>query len=78
MTGAVAVLRNGVNNVAGKAPPLAGGGDCASIYCNGDTFGGACRSLGRYLFAQITAQLRRGPALPIGQDAGAEPTSTDP
>jgi outer membrane receptor protein involved in Fe transport len=69
LTGAVAVGRNvtlrlGVNNVADKAPPLVVGGDCGSIYCNGNTFGGTYRSLGRYLFAQITAQLGREPAPP--------------
>ena len=69
LTGAVAVGRNvslrlGVNNVADKAPPLAVGGDCGSIYCNGNTFGGTYRSLGRYLFAQVTAQLGSGSAPP--------------
>ena len=69
LTGAVAVGRNvtlrlGVNNVADKAPPLVVGGDCGSIHCNGNTFGGTYRSLGRYLFAQITAQLGREPAPP--------------
>jgi hypothetical protein len=53
---------NLVNNVADKAPPLAVGGDCGSIYCNGNTFGGTYPALGRYLFAQITAQPGRAPA----------------
>jgi iron complex outermembrane recepter protein len=55
-------LRLGVNNVADKVPPLVVGGDCATIYCNGNSFGGTYRSLGRYLFAQVTAQLGRSRA----------------
>src|ERR1700689_4646894 len=68
LTAAVAVgsnvtLRLGVNNVLDKAPPLlASGADCDEIYCNGNTLGGTYRSLGRYLFAQITANLGRAAA----------------
>lgn len=62
VTGALAIgtsitLRLGVNNVLDKAPPLlVTGTDCDEVYCNGNTFGGTYRSLGRYLFARITAQ----------------------
>jgi iron complex outermembrane recepter protein len=49
-------LRLGVNNIADKAPPLVVGGDCDEVYCNGNTFGGTYRSLGRYLFAQVTTR----------------------
>jgi outer membrane receptor protein involved in Fe transport len=68
LTGAVAVgsnvtLRLGVNNVFDKVPPLlASGADCDEIYCNGNTLGGTYRSVGRYLFAQITANLGRATA----------------
>jgi iron complex outermembrane recepter protein len=69
VTGSVSIGRNvtlrlGVNNVSDKSPPLVVGGDCGSIFCNGNTFGGTYRSLGRYLFAQFTAQLGRAPAPP--------------
>lgn len=55
--GGNASLRLGVNNIADKAPPLVVGGDCGSIFCNGNTFGGTYRALGRYLFAQVSVQL---------------------
>jgi iron complex outermembrane recepter protein len=59
------IVRLGVNNVLDKAPPLlASGADCDEVFCNGNTFGGTYRSLGRYLFAQITAQLGRATARP--------------
>jgi iron complex outermembrane receptor protein len=69
LTGSVALggnvsLRLGVNNIADKAPPLVVGGDCGSIFCNGNTFGGTYRALGRYLFAQVSVQLGRRPAPP--------------
>jgi iron complex outermembrane recepter protein len=51
----------GVNNIADKAPPLVVGADCAGAgpvagLCNGNTFPGVYSAMGRYLFAQITAQ----------------------
>jgi iron complex outermembrane recepter protein len=51
----------GINNVADKAPPLVTGGDCstsspAGSNCNGNTFPGVYDALGRYIFAQVTAQ----------------------
>ncbi len=54
-------LELGVNNIADKDPPLVVGGDCstsspAGANCNGNTFPGVYDSLGRYLFAHITAQ----------------------
>ena len=50
----------GVNNIAGKVPPIVVGGDCstsspAGANCNGNTFPGVYDALGRYLFATITA-----------------------
>jgi iron complex outermembrane receptor protein len=53
-------LRLGANNVLDKAPPLiVTGADCDGVYCNGNTFGGTYRSLGRYLFAQVAARFGR-------------------
>jgi iron complex outermembrane recepter protein len=57
----VNVLKNGkldlgINNIADKAPPLVVGGDCNGALCNGNTFPGVYSAMGRYLFAQITAQ----------------------
>ncbi len=57
-------LELGVNNIMDKDPPLAEGGDCttgsggdnAGANCNGNTFPGVYDSLGRYLFAHISAQ----------------------
>jgi len=60
-------LQVGVNNVLDKDPPIvtSGGGgfasDCPTITtlgssCNGNTFPGTYDSLGRFLFARITAQ----------------------
>jgi outer membrane receptor protein involved in Fe transport len=65
LTGAINIRKNvtlrlGVNNVLDKAPPLlVTGADCDGVYCNGNTLGGTYQSLGRYLFAQITARLGR-------------------
>jgi iron complex outermembrane receptor protein len=54
-------LQLGVNNLFDKAPPLIVGGDCATsspagANCNGNTFPGVYDSMGRYLFAHVTAQ----------------------
>ncbi len=55
-------LQLGVNNIADKSPPLITGADCAAVSgtpgvaCNGNTWPGSYDSLGRYLFAHITAQ----------------------
>jgi outer membrane receptor protein involved in Fe transport len=54
----------GANNITDKAPPLVTGGDCstgsgsvaAGANCNGNTFPGLYDALGRYVFAQVTAQ----------------------
>ncbi len=53
-------LELGMNNIADKAPPIVAGADCstsspAGANCNGNTFPGVYDSLGRYLFATITA-----------------------
>jgi iron complex outermembrane recepter protein len=66
LTGTFNVYKNvrlelGVNNIFDKAPPLVTGGDCstsspAGANCNGNTFPGVYDSMGRYLFAHITAQ----------------------
>ena len=62
--GGNASLRQIVNNITDKTPPLVVGGDCASVFCNGNTFGGTYRALGRYLFAQVSVQLGRRPSPP--------------
>jgi iron complex outermembrane recepter protein len=54
-------LELGVNNLFDKAPPLITGADCstsspAGANCNGNTFPGVYDSMGRYLFAHVTAQ----------------------
>jgi outer membrane receptor protein involved in Fe transport len=55
-------LQVGVNNIADKNPPLITGSDCAAVSgtpgvaCNGNTWPGTYDSLGRYLFAHVTAQ----------------------
>jgi outer membrane receptor protein involved in Fe transport len=60
-------LQVGVNNLMDKDPPIitSGGGgfgsDCPTITpngssCNGNGFPGAFDSLGRFLFARVTAQ----------------------
>jgi len=54
----------GVNNIADKIPPIVTGGDCstssggfnAGANCNGNTFPGVYDAMGRYLFANISAQ----------------------
>ena len=69
LTGTFNVYKNirlelGVNNIADKNPPLAVGGACttssggfnAGANCNGNTFPGVYDSMGRYLFATVTAQ----------------------
>jgi len=65
LTGTFNIYKNvrlelGVNNIADKAPPIVAGPDCstsspAGANCNGNTFPGVYDSLGRYLFAAITA-----------------------
>jgi iron complex outermembrane recepter protein len=69
LTGTFNVYKNvrlelGVNNIADKVPPLAVGTSCTTssgggnsgANCNGNTFPGVYDSMGRYLFATLTAQ----------------------
>jgi outer membrane receptor protein involved in Fe transport len=57
-------LQLGVNNITDKVPPLAVGSACttssgggnAGSNCNGNTFPGVYDSMGRYVFATLTAQ----------------------
>ena len=49
-------VRLGCNNVFDKAPPVIGTTDLPSTSANGNTFPQVYDSLGRYLFAEITAQ----------------------
>ena len=50
-------VRLGVNNVLDKAPPIIGTTNIAAPPTgNGNTFPGVYDSLGRYLFAEVTAQ----------------------
>jgi outer membrane receptor protein involved in Fe transport len=47
--------RLGINNVTDKDPPLVGQDNCPSVFCNGNTFPQVYDTLGRYVFAGITA-----------------------
>ena len=55
-------LTLGANNILDKDPPLITGSDCAAVSgtpgvaCNGNTWPGSYDSLGRYLYAHVTAQ----------------------
>ncbi len=50
-------LRLGVNNILDKSPPLVGATNIAAPPTgNGNTYPGVYDSLGRYLFAEVTAQ----------------------
>jgi outer membrane receptor protein involved in Fe transport len=49
-------LRLGVNNVFDKDPPVVGATYCPAGQCNGNTFPQVYDALGRYFFAQISAQ----------------------
>jgi iron complex outermembrane receptor protein len=49
-------LRVGINNVLDKSPPLIGGSNLPSVFGNGNTFPQVYDSLGRYIFATLTAQ----------------------
>ena len=49
-------FRVGVNNIFDKDPPVINGADFLSSYVNGNTFPGMYDSLGRYLFAGVTAK----------------------
>ena len=49
--------RFGVNNVFDKDPPISvSGSDCPSGPCNGNTWAGVYDTLGRFIFAHLTAQ----------------------
>ncbi len=48
-------LRVGANNLLDKSPPIFGSSNCASG-CNGNTFASVYDTLGRYVFATISAQ----------------------
>jgi len=57
--GSVVNLRVGVNNIADKAPPLIANGnysDCPNTSCNDNTWVGTYDTLGRYLYAHISAK----------------------
>ena len=49
-------FRLGCNNLLDKAPPLIGSTDLPGITGNGNTFPGYYDALGRYLFAELSAQ----------------------
>jgi iron complex outermembrane recepter protein len=49
-------FRVGCNNLLDKAPPLIGSTDLPGTTGNGNTFPGFYDSLGRFLFAELTAQ----------------------
>ena len=55
----VVSLRLGVNNLADKAPPVIASGnytDCPNTSCNDNTWVGTYDTLGRYLYAHISAK----------------------
>ena len=57
--GSVVSLRFGVNNIADKAPPVIANGnysDCPNTSCNDNTWVGTYDTLGRYLYAHISAK----------------------
>ncbi len=49
-------VRVGCNNVLDKNPPLIGASSISGTVGNGNTYPGVYDALGRYLFAQVTAQ----------------------
>jgi outer membrane receptor protein involved in Fe transport len=52
-------VRVGVNNVADKAPPVVANGnysDCPNSSCNDNTWVGTYDTLGRYLYAHVSAK----------------------
>jgi iron complex outermembrane recepter protein len=52
-------LRLGVNNLADKTPPIVVNGnysDCPNATCNDNTFVGTYDTLGRYMYAHVTAK----------------------
>jgi iron complex outermembrane receptor protein len=57
--GSVVNVRLGVNNIADKAPPVVASGnysDCPNTSCNDNTWVGTYDTLGRYLYAHVTAK----------------------
>jgi outer membrane receptor protein involved in Fe transport len=52
-------FRFGVNNIADKAPPIVANGnysDCPNSSCNDNTWVGTYDTLGRYLYAHVSAK----------------------
>jgi iron complex outermembrane receptor protein len=52
-------FRFGVNNIADKAPPIVANGnysDCPTLTCNDNTWVGTYDTLGRYLYAHVSAK----------------------
>jgi iron complex outermembrane recepter protein len=49
-------LRLGCNNILDKAPPIIGSSNLPLPVGNGNTFPGVYDALGRFLFAEVTAQ----------------------
>jgi iron complex outermembrane receptor protein len=57
--GSVVSFRVGMNNIADKAPPVVANGnysDCPNTSCNDNTWVGTYDTLGRYLYAHISAK----------------------
>jgi iron complex outermembrane recepter protein len=48
-------FRLGINNVLDKDPPLVGQANCPPVFCSGNTFSQVYDTLGRYVFAGLTA-----------------------
>ena len=48
-------FRLGINNLLDKDPPLVGQDNCTPVFCNGNTFPQVYDTLGRYVFAGLTA-----------------------
>jgi outer membrane receptor protein involved in Fe transport len=52
-------VRVGVNNISDKRPPIVANGnysDCPNLTCNDNTFVGTYDTLGRYLYAHVSAK----------------------
>jgi outer membrane receptor protein involved in Fe transport len=57
--GSAVNFRVGVNNIADKAPPVVANGnysDCPNTSCNDNTWVGTYDTMGRYIYAHITAK----------------------
>ncbi len=57
--GSVVSVRVGINNISDKAPPVVANGnysDCPNTSCNDNTWVGTYDTMGRYIYAHVTAK----------------------